>query len=61
MKTYTIRVHIHKQPDLYQELLKATMHHTEYEGSYVMQYSEHRGREGQMVAEFILREIEKSE
>lgn len=61
MNTRTIRVSISKEKALYEELVSAMMSHTEYDGCYVMQYSEHRGGEGQMVAEFMLRECEKDE
>jgi len=43
MNNLTITVHIHKQSELYQELHSSMMNHTQYQGCYVMQYSEHRG------------------
>jgi len=57
MKTCVILVSIEKERELYEALLSATMNHTEYDGCYIMQYSEHRGDEGHMVGEFTL--IEK--
>ncbi|MGB5473085.1 MAG: hypothetical protein WBQ78_06385 [Gammaproteobacteria bacterium] len=57
MKTRVILANIHEERKLYETLLSATMNHTKYDGCYVMQYSEHRDREGQMMAEFLLREI----
>ena len=56
-----IRVCIEKEPELYEELMSATMNHTQYEGCYVMQYSEYRGDEGQMMGEFMLREAGKDD
>ena len=56
MNNRVIKVCIEKEPELYEELVSATMNHTQYEGSYVMQYSECRGGEGQMIGEFMLRE-----
>lgn len=57
MKTRTIKVNIRTEPELYEALLSATMNHTHYDGCYIMQYSECRGSDGQMVAEFMLHEI----
>jgi hypothetical protein len=56
MNTRTIRVNINKEKALYDELISAGLNNTEYEGCYVMQWSEHRGDNYQMVAEFMLRE-----
>jgi hypothetical protein len=56
MKTRLIQVSIKQERELYDTLLSATMDHTEYDGCYVMQYTEHRGKDGQMIAEFMLRD-----
>ncbi len=55
-----IVVNIDKERELYEALLSAAMNHTPYDGCYVMQYSEHRDSEGQMVGEFTLREEESN-
>ena len=51
-----IRVSIERERALYDELFSAMMEGREYEGGYIMQCAEHRGGEGQMVAEFTLRD-----
>jgi hypothetical protein len=56
MKTRVITVNIEKERELYDELMLAMTNHTKYDGCYIMQYMEHRGGEGQMVGEFMLRE-----
>jgi hypothetical protein len=56
MKTRTITVNIRQQPELHEALMYAMNSGTDYNGWHVMQYSEFRGREGQMVAEFTLRD-----
>jgi hypothetical protein len=38
--------------------MSAMMEHREYDGCYIMQFSESRGDELQMVGEFMLRESE---
>ena len=38
------------------DLYSAMMEHREYDGCYVMQYSEYRDSEGRMIGEFMLRE-----
>ena len=60
MKTRVITVTIHKERELYEALLSAAMNRTEYDGCYVMQFSEHRNNEGQMVGEFTMREEESN-
>jgi hypothetical protein len=60
MKTQVITVSIKKERELYDTLLSATMNHAEYDGCYVMQYTEHRGNDGQMVAVFTLRDAPSS-
>jgi len=54
MKTRTIKVYMKEEPEHYDELYSAMMEHREYEGCYVMQYSELQ-ENGQMVAIFMLR------
>jgi hypothetical protein len=61
MNNRVIRFCIEEQPELYEELISATTNHTLYEGCYVMQYSEHRGSEGQMIGEFTLRQAGKDD
>ena len=56
MNTRIVTVSIKQERELYDTLLSATMNHIEYDGCYVMQYTEHRGKDGQMVAEFMLRD-----
>jgi hypothetical protein len=51
----SIRIVIEQQPELYDELIEAMMTHSQYQGCYVVQYSETR-EGGQTVARFILRE-----
>ena len=55
MATRVINVRVEKEQALYDELYSAMMGHREYEGGYVMQYSERQEHEG-MVAVFMLRE-----
>ena len=55
MNTRVIKVNIEKEQALYDELYSAMMEHREYDGCYVMQYSERQEHEG-MVAVFMLRE-----
>ena len=56
----TIRVNILQEPELYQALMYAFHSHSEYEGCYIMQYSETSGY-GERIGEFVMREIEDSE
>jgi len=58
METRTIKVSIEKDQALFDELMTATLEHREYDGCFIMMYSEYRGSEGQMVGAFILRERE---
>ena len=58
MNPRIIRVSIEREQALYDELMSAMMEHRQYESGYIMQCSEHRGNEGQMVAEFMLRNAE---
>ena len=60
MNTRVIKVRIDREQALYDELMSAMMEHRQYEGGYIMQCSEHRGNEGQMVAEFMLRDAKPS-
>jgi hypothetical protein len=60
MNTRVIKVRIDREQALYEELMSAMMEHRQYEGGYIMQCCEHRGGEGQMVAEFMLRVAEPS-
>ena len=59
MNTRVIKVRIDREQALYDELMSAMMEHRQYEGGYIMQCSEHRGNQGQMVAEFMLRDAEQ--
>jgi len=59
MNTRVIKVSIETEQALYDELMSAMMEHRQYEGGYIMQCSEHRGNQGQMVAEFMLRDAEQ--
>jgi hypothetical protein len=61
MSHRVIRVCIGKEPELYEELIAATTNHTLYEGCFIMQYSEHRGYEGEMIGEFTLRQAREDE
>ena len=55
MTERTIRVYIEKEQDLYEELTTVMLTHGQYQGCYVMQYSEtHEG--GRTIAKFTLRE-----
>ena len=56
MSIREVKVCIEKEQALYNELYSAMMDHREYDGCYVMQYSEYRSSEGQMMGEFILRD-----
>ena len=56
MNKRVIRVYIDQEPELYEELLSATMNHTQYDGCYVTQYMENLGEELQRMGEFTLRE-----
>jgi len=55
MEMRVIRAGIEKERELYEALLSATMNHKEYDGCYVMQYSEYRETDGQMIGVFVLR------
>jgi len=59
MSTRVIKVCIKKEQALYNELYSAMMEHREYEGCYVMQYTEHQ-ENGWTVASFSLRDAEQS-
>ena len=56
MNPRIISVSIERERSLYDELFSAMMEGRVYEGDYIMQCCEHRGNEGQMVAEFMLRD-----
>ena len=58
MDTRSIKVNIEKDQALFDALMTATLEHREYDGCFIMMYSEYRGSEGQMIGEFILRERE---
>ena len=58
MKTRLIKLNIVQDQALYDDLMSAMMEHRQYDGCYIMQYSEYRGDLLQMVGEFILREPE---
>lgn len=60
MKTRTITVHIKAGPEIYVTLMRALNNGTDYEGSHVMQYSEYRNKEGQLVGEFTVYAVERS-
>lgn len=55
MSNRTITVLVDRQPDLYDALLAAMNRHVEYEGCYIMQYTEH-AENGETVARFTLRD-----
>jgi hypothetical protein len=55
MSNRTIRVLINKQADLYAELLAAMNEHVEYDGCFIMQYTEYP-ENGEAVAKFTLRD-----
>ena len=57
MNTRVIKVIIHEEQALYDELYSAMIEHREYDGGYVMQYSEHQVN-SQMTAVFMLRQEE---
>ena len=40
MNPRVIKVIIEKEPELYEELMAATLNHTQFDGCYVMQYNE---------------------
>jgi hypothetical protein len=56
MNRRIIKVFIEKEPERYEELMSATVNHTQYDGCYIMQYSEYLNSELQMIGEFMLRE-----
>jgi hypothetical protein len=56
MNRRIIKVFIEKEPERYEELMSATVTHTQYDGCYIMQYSEYLNSELQMIGEFMLRE-----
>jgi len=59
MDTWEIKVNIHREPTLYEELYSAFEEDREYDGGYVMMYSE--GDEwGEMIARFELRDKNRS-
>lgn len=58
MNKRMIRVNIEQEQDLFERLMYAKQSYTKYEDCYIMQYSEHRGDEGQMIGEFMLRAAE---
>jgi hypothetical protein len=58
MKTRLIKLNIEQDQALYDELMSAMTEHRQYDGCYIMQYSEYRRDLLQMVGEFMLREPE---
>lgn len=56
MNTREIRVNIIKEPELYAALYSAMETNSEYDGGYVMQYSESQ-EDGWRVAVFLLRVV----
>jgi hypothetical protein len=54
MNKRVIRVCIEKEPELYKELESAMVEHREYDGCYIMQYSEYRNSEYQLIGEYLL-------
>ena len=58
MNERMIRINIEQEQDLFERLMYAKQSYTKYEDCYIMQYSEHRGDEGQMIGEFMLRKAE---
>ena len=59
MTSRVIKVIIHEEQALYDELYSAMMEHREYDGGYVMQYTEQH-ENGLMIATFTLRDAEQS-
>ena len=57
MNTRVIKVTIEKEQALYNELYSAMMEHREYDGGYVMQYTEQQ-ENGWTVASFMMRDAE---
>ena len=57
MNTRVIKVNIEKEQALYNELYSAMMEHREYDGGYVMQYTEQQ-ENGWTVASFMMRDAE---
>lgn len=50
----TITINIEQEPELYKELESAMVEHREYDGCYIMQYSEYRNSEYQLIGEYLL-------
>ena len=61
MNRRIIKVFIEKEPERYEELMSATVTHTQYDGCYIMQYSEYLNSELQMIGEFMLRDAVRSD
>jgi hypothetical protein len=59
MNERMIRINIAQEQELFERLMYAKQSYTKYEDCYIMQYSEHRGDEGQMIGEFMLRAAEE--
>jgi len=55
MNTRTIKVSMHRDLALYEELMSAMMEDREYDGCYIIQYSEHQ-ENGYKVAVFMLQD-----
>jgi hypothetical protein len=60
MSKRVIRICIRKERSLYDELYSAMEEHREYDGCYVMQYSEYPV-DGEMIGQFMLRESNPTE
>jgi len=58
MNKRVIKVCIEREPELYEELMAATLNHIQYDGCYIMQYAEYWGDEGQKMGEFMLHETD---
>jgi hypothetical protein len=56
MNHRVIKITIHKEPALYDELYSAMAEHREYDGCHIMQYAEYP-ENGYMVATFMLRDV----
>jgi len=56
MNTRIIKVSVADERPLYDELMSAMMEDREYDGCYIIQYSEHQ-ENGYKVAVFMLREV----
>lgn len=57
MNIRAIKVYIQREPERYEELMSAMLEHREYNGCYVMLYSEYE-ENGWKIGEFMLRDAD---